>query len=456
MARILCVTNGLPGLLFTSLELARRLAVDGHHVTYASFPEARGVVEDHGFEFLELTPSRYDAFLEVDARTSVLGRLRTLDRRRERAVESVAVDGFGSAVRDLSPDLMLIDLELHEHIVAAADTGVRMALLNTFVSIWRQPGVPPPHRLVRPGVGWKGARVVTALLWWELRLRKARRAWWHRLTRVGCDRLSILERLARDSGFDLRRETDPSQWPIPLTYSRLPVLTLHALEFEFRPDVPGRVHYVGPMVSGRRRDRRGSPEDEAALREVLDRRRARGRAHPLVYAGFGSFFTTDLTFLRRLIAGLAGGDWDVVVSLGGRLDPAALGALPAGIHAFSWVPQVRVLEHADVSVNHGAITTVDECIVCGVPILAYCGRETDMAGTTARVVHHGLGLAGDRAHDTPEDIRGYVERLLTETRFRDAVTRFQGLYTRYAEERLAERVVDSLLRSATGIRRRDR
>jgi UDP:flavonoid glycosyltransferase YjiC (YdhE family) len=284
----------------------------------------------------------------------------------------------------------------------------------------------------------------------ELRLRKMRRAWWHRLTRVGCDRLSILDRMARESGFDLRRETDASQWPIPLTYSRLPVLTLHALEFEFRRGLPERVRYVGPMVSAERADRRGSPEDEAAIQELLDRRRDRGRGRPLIYAGFGSFFTTDLAFLRRLIAGLAGGDRDVLISLGGRLEPDTLGPLPEGIHAFSWVPQVRVLQQADLSVNHGAITTVDECVVCGVPILAYCGRETDMAGTTARLVHHGLGLAGDRTHDTPEAIRGHVERLLSDTRFKDTVTRFQAVYARYAEERVAERVVDSLLGPATG------
>jgi UDP:flavonoid glycosyltransferase YjiC (YdhE family) len=452
MARILCVTNGLPGLLYTSLELSRRLAAAGHQMTYASFPEARGVVEDHGFEFLELVPSRYDAFLEADARNGLIRRLGSLDDRRTRAMESTGVASFVRAVRELSPDLMLIDLELHEHIVAASATRVPMALLNTFVSIWRQPGVPPPHRLVRPGVGWRGARIVTALLWWELRLRKLRRASWHRLTRVGCDRLSILDRLARDSGFDMGRETDASQWPIPLTYRRLPVLTLHALEFEFRRDVPRRVHYVGPMVSAERVDRRSTPHDAAAIDEILERRRVQGRKRPLIYAGFGSFFSTDVGFLRRLIAGLAGGEWEVLISLGGQLDRSALGPLPVGIHAFPWVPQVRVLQDADLSISHGAITTADECVVCGVPTLAYCGHQTDMPGTTARLVHHGLGAAGDRARDTPTVIRGRVERLLSDRRIQDNVRRFQALYAKYAEERVAERVVESLLGSTPGPR----
>jgi UDP:flavonoid glycosyltransferase YjiC (YdhE family) len=445
MASILIVTNGLPGLLYSSLELARRLSAAGHELTYASFPEARETVETHGADFLELAPSRYDGFLEADRRSGLLHRLLNLGPRREQAVAAAQVGGFVEAVRDLAPDLVLIDLELHEHIVAIAGTGVPLALLNTFVSIWRQPGVAPPHRLVRPGVGWKGSRVVAALLWRELRLKKLRRAWGHRLTRVGCDRLSVIGRLARDAGFDLRRETDPSPWPIPFTYRHLPVLTLHAREFEFDPEVPERVRYVGPMVPPERPDRRATPEDEAAIGALLERRRSEATPRPLVYAGFGSFFTTNLDFVRRLVEGLARGEGEVVLSLGGRLPPSAVGPLPPRVHAFSWVPQLRVLRHADVSVNHGAINTVDECVLCGVPMLAYCGFETDMPGTTARLVHHGLGIAGDRQRDTPATIRGHVDRLLHEPHFRETVARFRTAYARYAEEQVAERVVDALL-----------
>ncbi len=45
----------------------------------------------------------------------------------------------------LNPDLVLINGEMHEHIIAAWAAGVPLALLNSFVSIWRQPGLPPPH-----------------------------------------------------------------------------------------------------------------------------------------------------------------------------------------------------------------------------------------------------------------------------------------------------------------------
>jgi len=122
-----------------------------------------------------------------------------------------------------------------------------------------------------------------------------------------------------------------------------------------------------------------------------------------------------------------------------------LGPLPARVHTFPWVPQVHVLRHADVAVTHGGVSTIDECVLSGVPTLVYCGWETDMAGTTARVVHHGIGIAGNRQRDRTTDIRAHVDRLLVEPGFRERVRRLQGLYAAYAENRVAERAVDALL-----------
>lgn len=456
MARILTVTSGLASIVYSSVELARRLAVAGHRVTFAGDPDARGLAEHHGLEFLPLAASRYQEFLEVDSRASVFERLRDLRGRRQRARQSMGVDGFAQVVRDLAPDLVLINGEMHEHIVTASSTGVPLALLNSFVSIWHNPGLPPPHHLARPGVGWKGTRAGAWLLWLALRLQKWRGATARRARRLGCDRLSILGGLAREAGFDLRRETDNSQWLIPFTYRRLPVLSLHALEFEFPHRPPYRVQYLGPMILESRVDRPMAEEERAELDAVFGgRRRARGERR-LVFAGFGSVFTTDLALLRRLFGVLAERPhWDLVISLSDRISPADLGPLPERVHAFSWVPQTSVLRHTDVMVTHGGISTIDECVMNCVPTLVYCGFETDMGGTTARVVHHGIGIAGNREQDSTAVIRGHLDRLLHDPGFRDNLERLRRCYAAYAEDRVAERAVEALLARGHGGRRSD-
>jgi len=446
MASILTVAAGLPGIVYSSVELARRLAIAGHHLTFAGPPESRALVEHHGLSFLPLGPSRYAEFLEADARAGRLRRLVSTRRRRKRALDSMAVDGFARAVRDLDPDLVLINGEMHEHIISASAAGVPMALLNSFVSIWKQPGLPPPHHLVRPGVGWKGSRPGIRLLWLALRLRKRRTTWLRKARTLGCDRQSLLRLLAREAGFDFGRETDDTQWLIPFTYRRLPVLSLHALEFEFPHRPPDRVHYVGPMVLESGLDRPMTGEDRAALEGLFDRRRRAQGQRKLIYAGFGSVLSTNLAFLKRLLGVVAERrNWDLVISLSDRIAPEDLGHLPERVHAFAWVPQMSVLRHADAVVTHGGIGTVDECVVSGVPMLVYCGFETDMGGTTARVVHHGIGIAGDRQRDSTPLIRHHLDRLLVEPQFVANLARLQRRYAAYVEDRVAERAVESLL-----------
>lgn len=444
--RILCVTSGLAGMLYSSVELARRLAAAGHCLTYASFPDARGLVEHHGLDFLPLDPSRYEDFLEADAGASALHKLLNLRDRRQRAADSMGLGDFARAVRDVNPDLILIDGEMHEHIISASASGVPMALLNTFSSIWRRPGLPPPHYMVTPGVGWKGTRPGISMLWLALRLRKFGVASSLKARRFGCDRISLLDHLARTVGFDLRRETDANQWLMPFTYRRLRVLSLHAFQFEFPHRAPEVVRYVGPMVLERRNDRPMAPNERAKLEAVLERRCEAGGGHKVIFAGFGSVFSTDRALLERLFGVVRGRpNWELVISLSGRVPLADLDPLPERVHAFSWVPQMDVLRHADAVVTHGGINTIDECVISGVPMLVYCGGETDMAGNTARIEYHGIGIAGDRQRDSTEDIRHHVDRLLSEPGFATDLGRLRQHYLAYAEDRVAERAIWELL-----------
>lgn len=444
--RILCVSSGLAGMLYSSVELARRLAAVGHRLTYASFPDARGLVEDHGLDFLPLDPSRYEEFLEADAGASALHKLLNLRERRQRATGSMELGGFARAVHDVNPDLILIDGEMHEHIILASASGVPMALLNTFSSIWKRPGLPPPHCLVMPGVGWKGTRPGISMLWLALRLRKLGVASSLRARRFGCDRISLLHDLAHKVGFDLRREIDVSHWLMPFTYRRPRVLSLHALEFEFPHRPLEQVRYVGPMVLERRNERPMAPNEHAKLEAVFERRRNAGGEHKLIFAGFGSVFSTDRALLHRLLGVVRERpNWELVISLSGRVPPEDLDPLPERVHACSWVPQMDVLRHADVVVTHGGINTIDECVISGVPMLVFCGGETDMAGNTARIEYHGIGIAGDRRRDSTEDIRHHVDRLLSEPSFAANLGRLRQLYLSYTEGHVAERAVRELL-----------
>jgi len=452
MVRLLCVTSGLSGLLYTSAELARRLAAAGHEVIYMSAPTARELVESLDLRFEALPEDRRADVVAADAELGLITRWSQRRARREALAEASGARAFAKRVTELSPDLILLDAELHELRIAASSTGVPIALLNTFVATWRSPGLPPPHHLVVPGKGFVGSRIGLAALWLQLDLRKRRRLLRNRLRDVGADRVAVLEHLASEAGFDLGREADVRQWPMPFTYHNLPLLSLHAREFEFPHEPPKHVRFLGPMFLEERADKRVTTQVRARLDALYAARESAGGARKLIFAGFGSFFSTDSAFLERLFEAVgARPDWHLVLSLGGKLEPSALGALPENVTALPWVPQLEVLRHVDAAITHGGINTLDECIASGVPTLTYCGFETDMPGTTARVAYHRLGLIGDRERDDAATIRASLARLIDEPDIRERVEAMSERYAAYAKDCVPERVVASLLaRDAAG------
>ncbi len=440
-ARVFCVIQGLAGMLHSSLELLRRLQAAGHRVVCLGPAEAAETAEAYGVPFRALEPNRLPDFRRADAKASWISKWSRLSSRRDEAVNAMALGEFSQLLQEDPPDLVLVDGEMHEHIVVAMGSSAPIALLNTFASIWRRPGLPPTHRLARPGVGWKGTPWGMAALWTELRLRKVRTAWRLRFRDAGCDRLSLLRHLARQAGAEFESEADFSQWLIPLTYRTLPVLSLHALEFEFPHEPRPGVHYVGPLVPSERPGPVLGPSEQLRLDAAYMRSREGGK---LIYAGFGSEFTTGRSFIEALLAALQP-EWELLLSTGGRDCPEWLQDLPPNVHVFPWLPQLKVLREADVAVTHGGINTVDECVLARVPMLVRCGHETDMAGNTSRVVHHGLGL---EASERSQDLRLQLDRMFADERFSQKLESMARAYEAYAQESVAERVVSDLLGEA--------
>src|ERR1700742_3990308 len=88
-------------------------------------------------------------------------------------------------------------------------------------------------------------------------------------------------------------------------------------------------------------------------------------SRPLVYLTFGTAFATS-ALLTTAIAALAKlGGWVVVAA--GRVPPAELGALPAGVTVLPWVPQTDLLAHVDLVVHHGGSGTTLGALAGGLP-----------------------------------------------------------------------------------------
>ncbi|MEM6254382.1 MAG: nucleotide disphospho-sugar-binding domain-containing protein [Cyanobacteria bacterium P01_D01_bin.156] len=441
MAHIICITGGLTGMFNASLALVESLRRAGHQVSYASPANLGEAVSAQGIPYIQL-----DRWV-MQSGDPPMGRWqqwRTLRSRQQRAVEALGVQNFVSTLRSLNPDLLLIDMEMQPHVMAAVMAGLPVALLCQFLSIWQRPHLPPIHTNIVPGQGWSGSAWSIVGHWWYHCWRKWLAFQRERWRRMGLDWISVLRCYAQQIGYPWQHVWPWDQWLLPYTHGQLPILCFNALELDFPHEPHPLMHYVGPMVLENRPESRVDISTEVALETIFERCRATGRS--LLYCSCSTFAKNNQQFLQRLIAAIDS-DWELILGLGGQLSVNDLPKLPQNVHTFTWVPQLKVLKQADCAINNGGINSINECLYFGVPMLVYSLHQFDQDGDAARVAYHGVGIAGDILRDSSQQIRDYLTSLLQEKRYKTSVESIRACCQRYRSENRVAQVVESLVRS---------
>jgi MGT family glycosyltransferase len=141
---------------------------------------------------------------------------------------------------------------------------------------------------------------------------------------------------------------------------------------------------------------------------------------PVALVSMGSFgLGHQAGFVRACLEAFAGSDWHVVVSAGENVDRDALGPVPGNVRLMSWVPQLSVLERADVFVSHAGMNSVMESLYYGTPVVAV-PHMPEQRLIARRLAELGLGVQVPEEEAGAERIRSEVDRLAAdpETRAR--------------------------------------
>ena len=139
---------------------------------------------------------------------------------------------------------------------------------------------------------------------------------------------------------------------------------------------------------------------------------------PRIYATLGTVFNSASGDLwERLLAGLAGVEADVVVTIGRDLDPSDFGVSPPHVRIERFIPQATILRHTDLVVSHGGSGSLQATLARGLPsVLLPLGA--DQPHNAARAEELGLAIALDAASATPHAIRQTVTTALQDDAMR--------------------------------------
>jgi MGT family glycosyltransferase len=263
------------------------------------------------------------------------------------------------------------------------------------------------------------------------------------------DWLSLLRCYAESLGLRLDQHVDFYQWLIPFLYQNLPTLVLNPDEMEFPLRKPSGINYVGPMICTDRAKlpflpKAGKPL--LKLEELLDEYRNGRSDKRLIYCSFGTYFSgDDNQFLKKLAMSFKDTDWNVIIALGNRLDPAKLGNLPDNVLCLTFAPQMEILSVSDCAVIHGGMTTVYECIHYAVPMVVYPFKVNDQLGTSSRVLYHGLGLVGRRRKDSTSKIRDRITKVMGDRLIKNNLERMRQNFSRYTDGTIAAETVYEII-----------
>lgn len=450
MAKIICITTGLTGILNASFELVKRLESEGHSVIYASPKEVGERVIQQGIPFVQLPeikqqPAPYVPAFKGTFRKvyRLLYKLTNTKARRKEALENLIPKAFSALLDKESPDLVIIDIELHEYIFRAYSKQVPFVLLSQWFSLWKRPGLPYLLRDTIPNRTWKGSKIAIKFSWWKIKIQR----WWtfskQKWYTGHTDRRSILLDFAKQEGFPLKYIKE-NYWPGPFTYAELPVMSMTANEMEFPHIKRPNLTYIGPMIHEKRIDSDKKSIRGYTIKEVFEYRKKTGSS--LLYCSISTLSKGDILFVKKLIEAVGKRkDWVLIIGMGGLLQEKDLEGLPENVFPFSYVAQLKVLEQADCSINHGGIHTINECIHYKVPMLVYSGKKSDQNGCAARVDYHGLGIMADKDLDRPEEIEYKIDQILKNNSFREKVGKMNHVFSEYRDHRSLEKTILNML-----------
>jgi MGT family glycosyltransferase len=190
-------------------------------------------------------------------------------------------------------------------------------------------------------------------------------------------------------------------------------LNIVTLPRQFQPDADAfdeRYVFVGPCIAPR--------SDESTF--PLDKLTGR----PLLYISLGTVFNTNPRFYAACFDAFANSDWQVVLSIGTSIDPSSLGQTPNNFVISPHLPQLEILQNADMFITHGGMNSTMEAIYYGVPMVVV-PQQPEQAMTAARIAELGLGISLEPEQVSASTMRDAVNAVSDDASYRSRVAHMQ-------------------------------
>lgn len=412
------------GHMNASFELARELNTRGYQVAYASVSEHEDAIEAQGFAFYRLESevgwTGGTRFTAKRNRSPIvwlrkqIGRYQGLKYRRSELLNS---NVFIEEIERIRPDLVFIDSTFLLYAIPLLKTGIPFAIIESQVRPDYCRYRPPPISYHVPN----DSLTSKIRCWIEWTLYFASRRGLQFLRMHPMESKAFMRKLCKTAGTDIKEIDFKRCFRIGLR--AVPEVFLSTQELDFPREPKSNQIYIKTQIEQSRTESSYDYKFDQTFSDIRATKQV-DPAHKLVYCSMGGmsfrYIGVEAFFKRLIDACREISDLTLILSIGNELKIESFESESDSIHVFRRVPQLRVLDASDLMVMHGGTNSITECILAGVPMLAYPG-SVDQPGNAARMVYHGMGLMGVMARVSTNQLQKNIKTILSDETFRTKV-----------------------------------
>ena len=157
--------------------------------------------------------------------------------------------------------------------------------------------------------------------------------------------------------------------------------------------------YIGPVINTDR------PDEQFEFKRLP--------AQKLIYIAVGTLYQANLTFFEHCLEAFHDERYAVILSVGKAVDPADLGPIPGNFTVAQFVPQLAILDEADLFVTHGGMNSINESVLALVPMIGVPNTiEQSVNAFRVEQLHGGLYLEPQKL--TAEKLQSAAEQVLAD------------------------------------------
>ena len=384
-------TGHLNPMTTLGYELKRR----GHRVTVLGIEDTRKQVLAAGLELFIIGHSSFPKGRrkELSLKLGELSPFKMLQFAVNWAVNynSVLCHDTPEAIKAVAIEALLVDQVSPAGGTVAEYLGIPFVSICSAMMQNQEISVPPSTISWNYDTSWRGL------------LRN--RLGYALVNRIGKSLLKVIN--------NYRREWNLSSYIyVNESFSKLAQISQQPAEFEFpRKELPSYFHFTGPYNNPSSRVSTPFPYEK-----LTDQ--------PLIYTSMGTLQSKLIWVFQMIAEACVGLDVQLVIALGGGVDPNSFPELPGNTIVVGYAPQLELLQKATLTITHAGLNTTLESLSNGVPMIAI-PITNDQPGVAARIAWTGTGELISLGKLKVEKLHKVIKKVLNENSYKRNALRLQ-------------------------------